>query len=201
MNANTHILNHELNWVQVGAMKEQSSLIRDAFREQQAERVLLQLGTELYKFNDVPFLTNREGALSRWWQPYRPLGHDPGWLQKVQLAKFLKVSIIEYGRVTSAVKENWNSLEYLLVIALRVPVYAWFGGYAKMARLDEGQTSKRNQSSKDEKRGGGGWTTIDKSMTGAPSLPGGATQLYIPNLEPHHVAVWRIEDLRNAVQP
>ena len=50
-----------LIWVQVGAMTEKDSLIRTAFREQQAERVLLKQGTELYKFNDAPFLTNREG--------------------------------------------------------------------------------------------------------------------------------------------
>jgi len=188
MPVDAHILNHDLNWIQVGAMTEKDSLIRTAFREQQAERVLLKQGTELYKFNDAPFLTNREGELSRWWQPYRPLKHDPGWLQKVQLAKLLNVSIMEYGRVTSAIKENWSSLEYLLVISLRVPMYAWFGGYAQMARLDKGQASKRNHSSINEKRGVGS------------NLPGGATQLFIPNLSPEHIAIWRIEDLRQVVQ-
>jgi hypothetical protein len=201
------ILNEDLDWSQVGAIVEGKEPIRKAFREQYAQRVLLNLGFELYKFNDVPFLTNREGKLSSWWQPYRPFMHDPGYLQKVQTANFLgrgdpNFSIMEYARVTSAIKENWNSLEYLLVIALGKPMYAWFGGYSSMERLEDGQTSKRNFSSKDEKRGGGaqGWTDDSKTKRDPARLPGGATQLYIPNIEPHHIAVWRIEDLRKSAR-
>jgi hypothetical protein len=202
------ILNEGLDWSQVGAIVEGKDPIRKAFREMYAERVLLNVGFELYKFNDVPFLTNKEGKLSSWWQPYRPFKHDPGYLQKVKTANFLgradpDFSIMEYARVTSAIKENWNSLEYLLVIALSKPMYAWFGGYASMERLEEGEKSKRNFSSKDEKRGGGGqaWADASKTKRDPARLPGGGTQFYIPNIEPQHISVWRIEDLRKSARP
>ena len=201
------ILNEGLDWSQVGAIVEGKDPIRKAFREMYAERVLLNVGFELYKFNDVPFLTNKEGKLSSWWQPYRPFKHDPGYLQKVQTANFLgrgdpSFSIMEYARVTSAIKENWNSLEYLLVVVLSDPMYAWFGGYASMERLDKGEQSKLNQSSSDEKRGGGGqaWKDASKTEREPAKLPGGGTQLFIPNIEPHHINSWRIEDLRKSIK-
>ena len=40
------------------------------------------------------------------------------------------MSIREFGRVTSAVKENWNSLQYLLVITLFEAVYVYYGEFA-----------------------------------------------------------------------
>jgi len=201
------ILNEDLDWSQVGAIVEGKKPIRTAFREQYAQRVLLNLGFELYKFNDVPFLTNREGKLSSWWAALPSFYARSGLSSKDANRKFLgrgdpNFSIMEYARVTSAIMENWNSLEYLLVIALSKPMYAWFGGYASMKRLKAGEQSKRNFSSKDEKRGGGaqGWTDDSKTKRKPARLPGGATQLYIPNIEPHHIAVWRIEDLRKSAR-
>lgn len=179
------ILNQDLEWAQVSAMKVDDKLVGGAFLENSGEKILLPPGTELYKFNGYPSLTNLKGEVSGWWQPYQPFRHDPGWLQKVQTAKRFSVSVREWGRVTSAVKENWNSLEHLLVIALSDPVYAWFGSYREMERLDAGEVSLRNKNFPGEGRGQGS------------KLPGGATQFYIPNLQPSHIANWRTESLEN----
>lgn len=173
-------LNQGLEWGQVGAMPTSSGSVKEAFRSAHAEKILLERGMVLYKFNNTKYLTNAEGKLSEWWQPYQPFQHDAGWLQKLEIAKHLGVSVREWGRVTSAVKENWNSLEHLLVITLDTDVYAWFGGYTQMARLDDGAASKRLAG---EGRGIGA------------NLPGGGTQFYIPNLLPEHVANWRTEPL------
>ena len=185
------ILNQDLEWAQVAAIKIEVKikdeieyrLVGGAFRENSAEKILLPPGTELYKFNGYPSLTNLKGEVSGWWQPYQPFRHDPGWLQKVQTAKRFNVSVREWGRVTSAVQEDWNSLEHLLVIALSDPIYAWFGGYTSMQRLDSHFPSLRNKNFAGEERGIG------------TKLPGGATQFYIPNLLPSHIANWRTESL------
>lgn len=178
-------LNQELEWAQVGAISTGSGTVKDAFLSGHAEKTLLERGTVLYKFNNDESLTGYQGKISEWWQPYQPLFHDAGWLQKLEMAKHFKISVREWGRVTSAVKENWNSLEHLLVITLDQDVYGWFGGYTQMARLDTGKDSKRNLNASGEGRGAGA------------NLPGGGTQLFIPNLQPSYIANWRTESLKD----
>lgn len=142
---------------------------------------LLQAGTVLYKFNDFQTLHGPSNTnLSPWWSPYHAYKHDAGWEQKAKIAKANGVSVREWGRLTSAVKENWNSLNYLLVITLKVAAYGFFGGFSSMLRIDAGAASKVGAG---EGRGG------------SKSLPGGATQIYIPSLTADHVSRWRVEDL------
>ncbi len=74
----------------------------------------------------------------------------------------------EWGRLTSVIKENWSSLDFLLTVELAEPVYAWFGGFKGMARSDPDAKSRRN-------------TALEKKG-GSKGLPGGGTQFYIPNL-------------------
>lgn len=153
----------------------------DAFKSKYAEKVLLPADTKLYKFNDFSSPTAPGSkALSPWWSPYDDYRHDGGWVQRKKLAEHLGVSIREFGRVTSAVKENWNSLQYLLVITLSAPVYAFFGGFAQMPRIDDGSSSK-------VKSGEGRGATAN--------LPGGGTQFYIPNLTLDTVSTWTVESL------
>ena len=178
-------LNQELEWAQVGAISTGSGTVKDAFRGGHAEKTLLKQGTVLYKFNNDGSLTGYQGKISEWWQPYQALLHDAGWLQKLEMAKHFGISVREWGRVTSAVKENWNSLEHLLVITLGLDVYGWFGGYSQMARIDSGKDSKRNLNASGEARGSG------------VNLPGGGTQLYIPNLQPTYISNWRTESLKD----
>jgi hypothetical protein len=110
-----------------------------------------------------------------------PYLHDGGWEERKKLAALLGVSIRELGRVTSAIKENWNSLKYLLIIKLKSPAYGFFGSFAQMARIDDGAKSKVSEG---EGRGS------------TKNLPGGGTQFYIPNLSPGDVSVWRTELLQ-----
>ena len=58
-------------------------------------------------------------------------------------------------------------------IELKEPVYAWFGGFKGMNRIDAGEQSKRD---------------ADKEAKGSSAnLPGGGTQFYIPNLKVVHI--------------
>ncbi|HEY1986002.1 MAG TPA: hypothetical protein VGG85_11360 [Terracidiphilus sp.] len=175
-------INENLSWAEVGAIGTGGdNHVRDAFKGGYADKVLLPTGFELYKFNEYNSLAPAGAAtVSPWWSPFDSYKHDGGWEQRKKLATHLGVSIREFGRVTSAVKENWNSLSYLLVIILGQNTYAYFGGFAQMARIDEGQASKRKTG---EARG------FTKN------LPGGGTQFYIPNLRPQDVSSWRVEPL------
>lgn len=221
-----------------------SGWVRDAFKGGTAEKLLIKAGTLLYKFNDFPvlvdmgFMSSRfgvtlEGAVtvSPWWTPYNafpPVGadaasiprsglQDPGWLAKRALAARFGVSIREWGRITSAVKENWNSLRYLMVIALKHDAFGWFGGFSAMARIDAGGTTKRlggeggmGLQSGLGRATGSKWMTgrsADRGFTSAGmrdrhaavgtrgSLAGGGTQFYIPNVRMINVGTWRVEDL------
>jgi len=173
------MLNDGLKWTDL------PDFVRAAFQTKfgMPTKDLLPPGTILYKFNDFQTLHGPANKnLSPWWSPYTSYKHDAGWGQKAKIAKANGVSVREWGRLTSAVKENWNSLNYLLVITLNVAVYGFFGGFAQMARIDAGAASKVGQG---EGRGG------------SKNLPGGATQFYIPYLTADHVSQWRVEDLKN----
>lgn len=156
-----------------------------------AEKVLLPSDSKLYKFNDFNSPTAPGSkALSPWWSPYEDYRHDGGWEQRKKLAALLGVSIRELGRVTSAVKENWNSLQYLLVITLNQPVYGYYGDFAQMPRMDAGATSKRVTTA-----GSGGGNVVSEDRGATKNLPGGGTQFYIPNLTLDAIAGWRVESL------
>ncbi len=155
--------------------------------------MLLPAGFDLYKFHDFNTLAPPNAtAISPWWSPYDPYKHDGGWVQRKKLAEHLGVSIREFGRVTSAVKENWNSMKYLLVITLAHSTYAYFGSFAQMARIDAGAASKRVTAPPD------GSKFKAEARGGTKNLPGGGTQFYIPNLKPSDVSSWRVESLLSA---
>lgn len=170
-------LNSNVDW------KDLPDFVRSAFQTKfgMPTKDKLDAGTVLYKFNDFQSLHGpSNNSLSPWWSPYDGYKHDAGWEQKKRIAQANGVSVREWGRLTSAVKENWNSLNYLLVIILKVPVYGFFGGFTQMVRVDPGAASKMKPG----------------ELKGASkNLPGGATQFYIPNLTADHVSTWRIEDL------
>jgi hypothetical protein len=185
-------LNENLSWGEVGAISTGgSNTVGDAFKSKHAEKVLLTAGSKLYKFNDFNTPTAPGSkALSPWWSPYDDYRHDGGWEQRKKLAALLGVSIREFGRVTSAVKENWNSLQYLLVITLSDAVYAYYGDFAQMPREDAGASSKRVSTAP---AAGGAFVAEGRGAT--KNLPGGGTQFYIPNLTLDQVASWRVESL------
>ena len=175
------VLNEAMTWAQVGAISTgPGTTVADAFQLLfgNPTKELLPAGTELYKFNGYNTLARDaltpDTPMSPWWSPTRAFRHDAGLVQKMGIAKANGVSLREWGRLTSAIKENWSSLDWLLSIELAQPVYAWFGGFKSMDRSDTGSNSLRN-------------TTIEKRGAGS-KLPGGATQLYIPNLAYRHFA-------------
>jgi hypothetical protein len=174
------ILNEDVGWMDL------PDFVRAAFQQKfsMPTKDKLEAGTVLYKFNDFKSLHAPGNiSLSPWWSPYNSYKHDAGWEQKLRMAKANNISVREWGRLTSAVKENWNSLNYLLTIKINVPVYAFFGGFAQMARIDVGQTSKVGAGEGRSRR--------------SKNLPGGASQFYIPNLTADHVSSWNVDDLSN----
>jgi hypothetical protein len=172
------ILNSTENFVDL------QGYVKDAFQQKfgRPTKDLLPGGMRLYKFNEYPSLHASDTTnLSPWWSPYAPYKHDAGWDSKVKMAKANGISVREWGRLTSAVKENWNSLEFLLEITLKNPVYGFFGGFAQMLRIDPGTASKVQQG--------------EGRAKGSKNLPGGATQFFIPNLKAEHVASWRVSKI------
>jgi hypothetical protein len=156
--------------------------VRDAFKNGMAKKVLLAPTFKLYKFNEYKTLTaTGVNKVSPWWSPYEAYEWDAGWEERKKLAAHLKVSTRELGRVTSAIKENWNSLSFLLVIQVKNAVYGFFGGFAQMSRIDSEQASKRD--SNIEAKGS------------THNLPGGGTQFYIPHLTTDDVTLVSVESL------
>nr|ACR24239.1 EvpP [Edwardsiella tarda] len=175
------ILNSELDWSHVGSISTgPGTVVSDAFNISYGlpTKELLPAGTALYKFNGFSSLARPpitgDTPLSPWWSPVQPFRHDGGLQQRMLVAKLNGVSMREWGRLTSVIKENWSSLDHLLEIVLKVPVYAWFGGFKGMSRIDNGMPSKRN-------------ITLEQKGRGS-NLPGGATQFYIPNLTVGHIS-------------
>lgn len=176
-------LNEELSWAEVGKIVTDSSngsTVADAFQLLFGEptKDLLPAGMRIYKFNSegsvVPARFGGDAKLgpgspmSPWWSPSLPYKHDGGVEQRLKIAELNGVSAREWGRLTSVIKEDWNSLAFILEIELAEPVYGWFGGFKGMARFGNG-TSMRDQG-------------VEKS-SGSKNLPGGGTQFYIPNLK------------------
>jgi hypothetical protein len=160
--------------------------VQNAFqtRISKPEKVLLEPGMVIYKLNDFNTLHPvGNKAISPWWSPYQEYRHDSGFENRVKIAEASGVSIQEWIRLTSAIKENWNSLKYLLVVELKVPVYGFFSGFSSMPRLDVKQQSKR--------------LDFERASSISQSLPGGSTQFYIPNLDADMVNIVRFEELKN----
>lgn len=182
-------LNEELSWAQVGAIvtdQASGATVADAFQLMfgQPSKDLLPQGMKVYKFNSYPSISPNDPppadfAMSPWWTSSLPYKHDGGLVQKLKIAEANGVSAREWGRLTSVIKEEWNSLSYILEIVLAKPVYGWFGGFKGMDRSSGGQ-SKRD-------------SAIE--ARGSKKLPGGGTQFYIPNMTFADVEQYTIKSL------
>jgi hypothetical protein len=174
-------INENTTWEEVGNTSTGGEgRVRQAFKSGTAKKVLLEPTFKLYKFNEYKTLTAPDStSVSPWWSPYEAYEWDAGWDERKKLAAHLHVNIRELGRVTSAIKENWNSLSYLLVIQVKHAAYAYFGGFAQMSRIDEQQASKRDANI--------------EAKGNTKNLPGGGTQFYIPNLTTDDVILVNVE--------
>ncbi len=183
------ILNENKSWSDIGSIVTDDSpetvktagiqRVRDAFQQSFGDPTMekLDAGMKIYKFNSersvVPQKYGGDAKLSPgtplspWWTSWEPFKHDGGLVQKLKLAEANGVSAREWGRLTSVIREDWNSLEYILWIELLVPVYGAFGGFKGMPRIGKGKESMRK-------------ANVEKSS--GSSLPGGGTQFYIPGL-------------------
>ena len=175
-------LNEELSWTEVGALPTGSGCVRDAFQLAFGDptKELLPSGMSLYKFNGTCTLHGASATevtdatgLSPWWSSTYAFKHDAGLAQRMSIAEQNGVSFREWGRLTSVIKENWSSLAWLLTIELKVAVYAWFGGFKGLSRIDGDQDSLRD--------------AAKEATGGSANLPGGGTQFYIPNLKVAHI--------------
>ena len=174
-------LNQEMDWAQVGNISTGGDgRVRDAFQLMFGDptKELLPAGTSLYKFNGFSSLAQgvitADTDLSPWWSPTNGYKQDAGLAQRMSIARNNGVSFREWGRLTSVIKENWSSLDWLLTIELKEPVYGWFGGFKSMSRIDDKAASRRN--------------AAVEAKGGSKNLPGGGTQFYIPNLKVAHIS-------------
>jgi len=183
-----------LTWTTIGAIVTDDRAappkptVADAFKGTPTKE-LLPAGTLLYKFNDGPLIRpQRFGGdppppdmkMSPWWSAVLPYKFGSGLDQRLAMARLLGISVRELARLTSVVKEDWSSLSAILTIALKQPVYGWFGEFKGMSRIGSG-ASKRDAvegslNAKITLKSGAEKTVTSKN------LPGGATQFYIPNL-------------------
>ncbi len=119
--------------------------MREAFFEGKAIKEMVKPNWPIYKFNDYPTLASGPEpwrTLSPWWSPYEEHHHDGGWEARARFAEHLGVSIREMGRLTSVIREGWNSLGYLLIIRLKQPVWGFWGTFKGMDREAGGRGSK-----------------------------------------------------------
>jgi len=167
------VINQNLSWLEVGAMKVGAPPrpVRDAFLD--ARMVRLKAGTKLYKFNTWPSLqADKVGNVTPWWSPYNAYDVDPGWQAKLSMAKNLNISIRELGRVTSAITDTWNSLQYCVTITLKVDMYVAYGRFKQQARHGEGASQIIT------------FPAVQPEWQGkTANLPGGGRQFFIPNLK------------------
>ncbi len=178
--------------------------VKNAFLDGKAVRKLVNPNWPLYKFNDFPTLAAGPEpwrTLSQWWSPYDEYEHDGGWEARLRFAAHLGVSIREIGRMTSVIREDWNSLAYLLVIRLKQPVHGFWGTFQGMDRhagpsskmiTNDNRPANAPADFRPELKGGYLGKTY-RGLTGA----GGASQFYIPGLRVMHVASWSITSLLN----
>ncbi|MEK7345403.1 MAG: hypothetical protein AAB176_06895 [Pseudomonadota bacterium] len=183
-------LNSELTWDAVGDIVTDSTTgtrVKDAFQQkfQTPSKCLVPALTWLYKFNRYKDLTGQpqgpDSEVSPWWSMVDPYQHDAGLEARLKMAN-LNGGIREWARLTSAISENWSTLEFLMKIQLAESVYGWFGGFAAMPRLAAGKASLRDASNED-------------ASSRSKFLPGGATQIYIPNLKVRHVQFHKCSEL------
>ncbi len=178
-------INSQLTWGDVGAMKVSGRPVRNAFLD--PRMVMLPAKTKLYKFNSFPSLRpDGEGNVTPWWSAFDGYDVDPGWHTKAAMAKSLRVSVRELGRVTSAITESWNSCEYLVVITLSVDMWVAYGRFRQMSRSDAGASQTITNTSLHNMKGmlAPPGPIKQEGRAKTMNLPGGGRQFFVPNLKP-----------------
>ena len=168
---------------------------------EEAVAARISAGSRLYKFNGFSAFP-RPGAgpneaVSPWWSPYgefeiQGMGRDTGYGAKVKTAREKGVSLREWARHTSAVKEDWNTLQWVVFIKLRTTIIGYWGGIEAQDR------SHLNRQPNEDLRAFFRRCGMEENsgyFSGSTNLPGGVSQFYIPGLTPEHFQVISIQDL------
>ncbi len=120
------LLNESLDFRSVG------NDVQQAFLGRRAERRLLEVGHELYKFTQYP-LANGD-RITPWWSSVLPLTAEDTGLQKlIERSDVLGVNPAEFARARNAVTQQWNSMTGLLIARLKMPVYGFVGRVSHQA--------------------------------------------------------------------
>jgi hypothetical protein len=179
-------LNHTLEWRMMPDNGGQTrAQIHGAFIDGAAKKVQFSPGFEICKMHRFSTLApgnDPTTIVSAWWTNLERWKDLVGFEDRVKMAKVFGVTVREICRVFLAVRENWNSFEYLAVAALAKPVWGFVGGVSQQVRIDPGSSSQLGPG---EKRG--------KTA----NLPGRAVQIYIPFLTMAHLRNVRIHRLAN----
>jgi hypothetical protein len=139
----------------------ETAKVNQAYIGSKAEKKLLNAGMQLYKFNTRGRGLFYNGNASPWWFPTEPFGNvDVGLEGVLKFANTMGVSSTEYARLIAAVTEEWNAMDVIMKVKLKVPVYGFWGQCTMQAK-----------------------TTGSKI-----NLTGRAYQLYIPGLTDEHVS-------------
>lgn len=181
-------VNENLTLDDIGNMKTASGKVYDAFLSPQL--VTLPPGMKLYKFNNYPSLAldKRTQTYTPWWSAFDSYDVDPGWYAKEAMAKANGVSVREWGRITSAITESWNSCEFLTTIVLTVEIKVMYGRFRQMARSDAWKSKRADEVGKLKfaQHMVGTFRPEGRPAKLAGNLPGGGRQFYIPNLWKNH---------------
>ena len=173
-------MNEHLEWDEVSEIAMGEKTVGNCFfRYAEPTKELLPANTLLYKFSNYDSLPDKRDV-SPWWSSVLERQEDSGLKNRLLLAQHLKVNPLEWGRVTSVIKENWSTLEYVIFIETTTPIYGWMGGFSAFKRIDTGKKSKRD--------------TVLEPKGSSPFLPGGARQLFIPNLQKDHIKLIKVKN-------
>jgi hypothetical protein len=206
-------VNSQLTWGDVGSMLVGGRPVRNAFLD--AKMVFLPARTRLYKFNSYAgLMPDKDGNVTGWWSPYHAYGVDPGWGAKMNMARSLRASVRELGRVTSAITESWNSCEHLVVIGLNVDMYVAYGRFKHQLRHDHAEDGRNGEKHPITERPQGhsgafkpeGRYSFTPPVRSKPRninlkplpplrLPGGGRQFFVPNLKPEYYRVVQSQSL------
>ena len=137
----------------------ENNLFASAFSNSSATKVLLPVGTSLYRFTS-------DNRVSEWWTETNQLAN------MLLSAKSSGKSLANYMRHHSAVLRQWSpDMFHLYVIALTHPVNAYKGGIA--SQNEAARFSNPN------------CADYKKKYTKSVFMSGGGSQVYIPNFLRH----------------
>ncbi len=168
----TPVLNAGLKWEQL----QQAD--RDSF-DGVAQKVKLPAGLRLYKFTQWD-IESRSGV-TPYWSPVERYQWDEGLQNRLRLAQQQGMSPDDYTRIVAAVRTNWNALTNILTAFLIKDVYAFWGAIGWQPKFGE-QTLEHMRSFDRVLE------ELTAKVTGTArtpqriTLPGGASQFFIPNL-------------------